>query len=181
MPAHDQYSVAELEEMVEVFPAGTIIALYNNKVVGVGIGIFISIDIYNLPATELDMLYTDNLSSHRDDGIYYYGSDIAVHPDYQRNGIGRAIYGKRKELIVSQNKRGFFAVAVLPGYQHHKHTLPIDDYLAKVIAGELYDPTLSVQLRNGFTALQPIQNFFTYPRSDNWGMIIYWENPDYTP
>lgn len=180
MPTTDQYSATELEDIVEMFPAGTIIALHNDKVVGMGTGIFLSVDYHNLPATENELLYQNRKSAHTPDGDYYYGSDMAVHPDYQGNGIARAIYNRRKGVVITHNKKGFLAVAVLPGYAKYKHEIDIYSYLVKVERGEVFDPTLSVQLRNGFKLIEPIKDFFVYPRSDNWGAVILWDNPNHT-
>jgi GNAT superfamily N-acetyltransferase len=104
---------------------------------------------------------------------------MAVHPDYRGRRIGREIYNRRKAVIQTYNKEGFVAAAVLPGYAQHEATLDIDTYLAKVVAGELFDPTLSMQLRNGFKVMRPIPDFFIYPRSSNWSALIFWPNPDF--
>jgi predicted N-acetyltransferase YhbS len=180
MPPGDQYTAKELRELARIFPEGTIVALDGDTVVGMGTGIFTNLDLNDLPPTEDDILYTlDGRNLHDWNGRYYFGSDMAVHPDYRGNGIGRAIYERRKAVIKKYNKQGFVAAAVLPGYAPHEATLDIDTYLAKVVAGELYDPTLSMQLRNGFQVIRPIKDFFVYPRSSNWCALIIWSNPDY--
>ena len=181
MPESDQYTEADLLEMAKLFPAGTIVVLDGEKVIGMGTGIFTDLDFDNLPTTEHAILYDDvkDESVHSDDGDYYYGSDLAVHPDYRGRGLARQIYNRRKALVTDGNKKGFAAAAVLPGYMDHKDKLDIDTYLDKVKSGELFDPTLSVQLRNGFRAIRPLKDFFIYPKSDNWSVLILWENPDY--
>lgn len=180
MPPGDQYTAKELRELARIFPEGTIVALNGDTVVGMGTGIFTDLDLDNLPPTEDDILYTlDGRNLHDWNGRYYFGSDMAVHPDYRGRGIGRAIYDRRKAVIQKYNKQGFVAAAVLPGYAQHEATLDIHTYLAKVVAGELFDPTLSMQLRNGFQVIRPIKDFFVYPRSSNWCALILWPNPDY--
>ena len=177
MPASDQYDLDDLLEMADLFPEGTPVALDGSQVVGFGTGILIDIDFDNLPATEHDLLFDDeqDLSRHNPAGAYYYGSDLAVLPAYRGRGIARQIYDRRKALVVEQGKQGFVAAAVLPGYREYKQALDIDTYLAKVVAGEHFDPTLSVQLRNGFKVMRPLKDFFTYPRSDNWSALIMWQ------
>ena len=54
-----------------------------------------------------------------------------------------------------------------------------DEYIEKVIAGELYDPTLSFQLQNGFEARGAIPNYLDDPSVGNNAVLIVWENPDY--
>lgn len=179
MPIEDQYTQEELEEVATVFPEGTVIALENGRVVGMGTGVFIDIEFDNLPPTENQLLYNANdMLIHYPEGRYYYGSDLAVHPECRGRGIAREIYNHRKALVINQGKKGFAAAAVLPGYETFIGQLDIQSYLDKVVAGELFDPTLSVQLRNGFKLIRPIKDFFTYPRSNNWSALILWENPN---
>jgi hypothetical protein len=51
--------------------------------------------------------------------------------------------------------------------------------MAKVIAGELFDPTLSVQLRRGFKVHGIIQDYVDDPSCDGKAAFIVWPNPDY--
>lgn len=179
MPASDQMSVTSFLRLAELFPEGQILALDGSNVVGFGTGVFLNIEPENLPPTENALLYTDGKTSHELDAHYYYGTDLAVHPDYQGLGIARQIYNRRKALVVDNNKKGFYAAAVIPGFADHRHEMDIHSYIENVVAGQLFDPTVSVQLRNGFHVVRLIHKFFTFPRSDNWAALIYWENESY--
>jgi GNAT superfamily N-acetyltransferase len=180
MPPDEQYDAKELIELAQIFPEGTIIALDGDTVIGMGTGIFTDLDLDNLPPTEDDILYApDGRNLHNWNGCYYFGSDMAVHPDYRGRRIGREIYNRRKAVVQKYNKKGFVAAAVLPGYAEHEATLDIHAYLTKVVAGELYDPTLTMQLRNDFQVIRSIPDFFIYPRSSNWSALILWPNPDF--
>ena len=181
MPSYDKYSTDDLLQMADNFPEGTIIALHGEQPVGMGTGIFLSFDFDQLPATENDLLSPNGESAHDWDGDYYYGSDFCVHPSFRSRGIGRAIYDRRKQVVIDHNKVGFAAASVLPGYAEFKESIDIDSYLDRVVAGELFDPTLSMQLRNGFRVIRPIKDFYVYPKSDNWSALILWENPFVKP
>ncbi len=179
MHSRDQYNETELEEMADIFPEGTFVALDGERVVGVGIGVFLDIDFDNMPPTEDAMLQLNWQVSIEKSGAYYYGTDMAVHPEYRGRGIAREIYNHRKRVTVEHNRKGFAAAAVLPGYREHKHHMSINVYLAKVVTGELFDPTLTVQLRNDFRVIRPLADFFIFPQSDNWSALIVWDNPEY--
>lgn len=178
MPPSEQHVAEDFEELVEIYPMGTVVVLDGEQVVGMGTGIFTNIDFDNLPSTESDLLYDENDESRHDSaGAYYWGSDIAVHPNYRGRGIAREIYRWRKNQVTESHKKGFAAAAVLPGYADHRDRLTIHEYVDKVIIRELFDPTLSVQLRNGFRVVKLLHEFFIFPRSDNWSALILWENP----
>ena len=88
------------------------------------------------------------------------------------------MYDRRKEVIIRNNKLGFYAASVLQGYVDYKNKIDIHEYLKQVESREIYDPTLSMQLRNQFQIIKPIQNFFDHPPSDHWSALIYWGNPE---
>lgn len=179
MTADEQYSVEELQEHVAYFPEGVVIALHGEMVVGMGIGIFVDINFDRLPPTEEDLLFTADQANHNYAGAYYYGSDMAVHPAYRGRGIAREIYNRRKQLAIDFNKKGFAAAAVLRDFHKYKDQLDVDSYVERVVAGDIFDPTLSVQLRNGFEVIRPIKDFFPHPPSDHWSALILWKNPHF--
>ena len=47
------------------------------------------------------------------------------------------------------------------------------------LAGELSDPTLTFQLRNGFEVRGLLANYIEDEADDGWATLIVWENPDY--
>ena len=66
--------------------------------------------------------------------------------------------------------------AVLPGLARYKQTMTPHEYVTKVIAGELYDSTLSFQLKMGFRVRGLLQNYLEDSASDNWATLIEWLN-----
>lgn len=175
------YTTEELEELADIYPEGTVIALDGDRPIGMGAGIMLDIDFDNLPPSEELLLYDDDdVCLHNMSGQYYYGSELGVHPDYRGRGIARQLYNRRKAEVTKHNKIGFVAAAVLPGYADHMDKLSIDTYVDKVVAGQLFDPTLTVQLRNGFHVVKLLQNFYLFPRSNNWCALIMWENDQYS-
>ncbi len=121
------------------------------------------------------------LGHHDPEGDWLYGADIGVLPAYRRRGIARLLYQTRHTLIRRLNLRGHVAGGLLRGYGPYKAHLSAEEYVQKVIAGEIIDPTLSVQLKMGFTVHGIIQNYVTDPTCDCKAAFIVWYNPDYDP
>ena len=92
----------------------------------------------------------NSFTNHDPRGEWLYGADMSVHPDYRGRGIGSALYTTRKELVRRLGMRGIALGGGLPGYHQHAGRMSVDQYVAAVVAGELFDPTMSVQLKNGF-------------------------------
>ena len=175
VPPDDLFLEEELREMVEVFPEGTFVALEGDRVVGLGAGHFTDFDFDDHSHTMTDMIE----AGHDPDGDYYYGTDISVHPDYRRRGIGGRLYELRKDVVRRYNRKGIVAGGFIPGFANYKANMDVRTYVDKVVAGELYDPTLSMQLRNGFQVRGILSNYMRVGRSDGYATLIVWENPDY--
>lgn len=179
--ADARFSADEFRHHAQLFPEGTIVVLDGARAVGMGAGLFIDFD-FDHPQHTLNGIVGDGYySNHDPHGEFYYGTEIAVHPDYRRRGIGRRIYELRKELVKRYNKRGIVAGGVLPGFADYKHTMSAADYVARVVAGELYDRTLTFQIENGFEVRGVLEEYYEYPRADNWASLIVWWNPEYQP
>jgi len=164
-----------------VCPEGNFVALDGARVVGLGSGFFTDFDFDHVQHTFIEMVAHNYYTNHDPNGAYYYGADISVHPDYRGRGIGRKLYEARKAVVQQYNKKGIVAGAMIPGFADYKATLSAAEYVAKVVAGELFDSTLSFQLRNGFIVKRLLENYLDDPAHDNWAVLILWNNPAYQP
>ncbi|MDX1521210.1 MAG: GNAT family N-acetyltransferase [Anaerolineae bacterium] len=177
IPPDELYSEKELLEVCEVFPDGTFVALAGETVVGLGSGVYTDFDPEHPQHTLLEIF----ARGHNPASLWYYGLDISVHPDYRGYGIGRRLYDARKAVVQRDNKRGIVAGGLVPGFARHKQSMSLEEYVAKVSAGELYDPTLTFQLRNGFEVRGILENYASLKVSDRRATLIIWENPKYIP
>ncbi|MEM7627123.1 MAG: GNAT family N-acetyltransferase [Planctomycetota bacterium] len=159
----------------EVFADGQFVALLGGEVVGMGSGFFCDFDFENTRHRFRE--FCDNLyfRNHDPDGAWYYGADISVHPDLRRRGIGRALYQARQQLVTDHEKAGIVGGGLIPGYADHKDRLDAEDYVRRVVAGELHDPTLTFQLRSGFRVRGLLADYLEDEASDNWATLLTWE------
>ena len=120
------------------------------------------------------------LTNHDPNGEWLYGADVSVHPDYRGRHIGRRLSEARQQLVFELNLRGEIAGAMLPGYHYHRARLrSVAQYILRVKQGHLFDPTLSMQLKNGFRVRGVLYDHITDPRSNNTATLIVRENPHY--
>jgi len=177
--AHELMQVQHFASQYEIFPEGQIVVLAGDEVIGQGSGFLIDFDFANPQHTFSGICAGFYFTSHQPAGAYYYGADISVHPAYRGQGIGRRIYQARQDLVRRYNRQGIVAGGLIPGYAHYKGNLSVQEYVDQVVAGELTDPTLSFQLRNGFRVRGLLENYIEDSASDNWSTLIEWVNPDY--
>lgn len=174
---HDLLSVEGVRLQEEVFPEGAFMVLDGVRVVGMASGVFVNYDITEPQHVMDDVVGPLGVEYHDPEGDWYYGIDIAVDPDYRGMGIARRLYELRKQLVIDSSKLGIIAGGVIPGFANHKHTMSAAQYVEAVARGELRDPTLSVQLANGFEVMGVIADYVHDPSTDNWASFIVWKNP----
>lgn len=170
---------ADFRAYARVFPEGFFVCLDGDQVVGQGAGIFLDFDFDHPQHTIVEITGEHQCGNHSADGDWYYGTDIIVHPDHRRRGIGRELYRLRKDVVRRYNKKGIIAGGHIPGFADHKHAMSAADYVQKVVAGELYDATLTFQLDNGFEVRGVLADYLKEEAIDSWAALIVWENPDY--
>jgi ribosomal protein S18 acetylase RimI-like enzyme len=172
----DLLSREDIAEYAKVFPEGYFVAVVDGRPVGMGAGIYLDFDFESPQHTIAGITGEHQCANHDPDGDWYYGTDITVLPEYRGRGIGGMLYEKRKSLVIADGKRGIIAGGSLPGYFHHKASMPIDQYVDRVVAGELHDPTLSFQLSHGFEVRGLLENYLDDEADDGWAALIVWEN-----
>ncbi len=175
---------------LEVFPEGTFVALADAApdgaalpepcVVGLGSGFRTAFDLGDPGHTFIEIIDGGWYGHHDPRGAWYYGADVSVHPDYRRRGIGGRLYDARKALCRRLDLRGIVAGGALPGFAHHKHAMHAEAYVARVVAGELHDPTLSMQLRQGFEVHGVLPGYLDDAAADGWASLIVWHNPTWS-
>ena len=171
----DLLSEDDIRAYAEVFPEGYFVAMDGDRPVGMGAGIFLDFDFESPQHTIAGITGEHQCGNHDPDGDWYYGTDITVLPEYRGRGIGRMLYEARKDLVRRHGKRGIIAGGALPGFFHHKDRMSIHEYVEKVVAGELRDPTLSFQLSNGFEVRGLLENYMEDEADDGWATLIVWQ------
>ena len=165
-----------------IFSEGDFVVLdkdKDDKIVGLGSGFFVDFDFDHPNHTFQEMITGGYFTNHNPDGAWYYGADISVHPDYRGQGIGKRLYQARKDLVVHTNRRGIVGGGVLPGFPRYRGQMSVQEYVDRVVAGEIWDNTLSFQLRSGFVVRGMLENYIEDSASDNWATLLCWENPAY--
>ncbi len=174
------WSERQLLAHQNAFPAGQIVAEADGRVVGAVASLIVSLgrDPYR-PHTYAGITDGGYFHNHDPDGDTLYGADVYVDPEARGAGVGAALYEARRRLCRSLNLRRILAGGRLSGYEEVADRMTPEDYVAKVVEGELSDPVLSFQLREGFVVRGIMRNYITDPRSRNLASLIEWINPDH--
>ena len=80
--------VEDIRAYARTFPEGFFVVLDGDRVVGQGAGIFLDFDFEHPQHTISEITGEHQCGNHNPEGAWYYGTDMATHPDYRRRGIG---------------------------------------------------------------------------------------------
>lgn len=147
------------------------------KIIGVALALRTSHRPSAPPQSWLEAIGSLGLTGHNPHGRWLYGAEKAVHPEYQGRGIGTALYETQFRLVRRLGLRGIYAGGMLKGYSDHRDEMSIREYAGRVLRGELFDPTVSVQMKRGFRPLSLIENYSWDHEASHAGMLIVWDNP----
>lgn len=173
---------AQLISHLRVFPEGQFVAVEasSGRVVGMAASLIVWWNEYDMKATWRDFTDHGMFTNHDPGrGRTLYGAEIMVHPDLQGCGVGTKIYAARRALVQRTGLLRIRAGARLRGYHRHADRLSAEEYAAKVARGELWDPTVSFQMRRGFHILAVVPNYLRRDaESCGYAAVIEWLNPE---
>lgn len=172
----------QLASHLKVFPDGQFVALATDggRVVGMAASLIVLWDDYDMHADWRDFTDRGMFTNHDPArGRTLYGAEIMVHPEWQGKGVGSLIYDTRRDLVRRLRLRRIRAGARLRGYHRHADRMSAVEYAQRVAKGELFDPTVSFQMRRGFVILAVVSGYLRHdPESLGHAAVIEWLNPE---
>lgn len=174
------WTTAHLKSHLEKFEEGQIVAELDGKVIGVTMSLIVDLGSDPLRHHTYYGITDDGyFYSHDPQGDTLYGADIYIDPDCQGSGIGGILYEVRRDLCRRLNLRRILAGGRIPNYENYAETLTPEEYVDGVQSGEIDDPVLGFQLREGFAVRGVMENYVPDVHSHSYASLIEWLNPDY--
>ncbi len=178
------WSQDQLASHLKIFPEGQLVVVNSkDKVVGYAASLIVDWNDYEFEDNWRDFTDSGFFTNHDPvNGRTLYGAEIFIDPDFQGRGLGKKLYAAREELAKRMDLVRIRAGARLAGYSHYAQQMTAQEYLDKVVQGELGDPTLSFQLRRGFKAIRLVKDYLRNdPESQGYAAVIEWLNPQTPP
>ncbi|MCY4464690.1 MAG: GNAT family N-acetyltransferase [Chloroflexi bacterium] len=169
---------------IERFPRGQFVAIRTSGPgAGHAVGMAATMRTARPPTASMlpwiEAIGDTRLVAHEPAGDWLYGAEMAVRPNYRRQGIGTGLYRVRFDLVRSLNLRGWYAVGMLMGYHKYADSMNVREYGQRVIERQITDPTVTMQMNRGFRAVSVVTDYDDEPQAGNAGVLIIWENPQY--
>ena len=165
---------------IEIFPEGQFVAHYDDMLVGCSSSLVILWDEWADEHTWDQITAAGTFDTHNPSGYTLYGAEVFVSPRLRGKRVGHALYEARRRACKALNLRRIIACGRLPGYHSLAHEMSVDLYARKVLWGDLTDPVLSFQLREGFRFCGIMKNYIPDDHESRGNAsLIVWINPDY--
>ena len=173
------WTAGQLDSHLRIFPEGQFVAEAEGAIVGMASSLIVLWDDYDIDTGWRD--FTDNgMFTNHDPfrGRTLYGAEVMVDPAWQGRGVGSALYEARRALVTRLGLARIRAGARLRGYHQFADRMSAEEYVAGVVAGTYFDPTLSFQLKRGFRVLAVASGYLRNdPESLGYAAVIEWPNP----
>jgi predicted amidohydrolase/GNAT superfamily N-acetyltransferase len=163
----------------DVFPEGQLVAVLGKQIVGYAASLIVTLDDESPWFSYAEITGNGTFSSHDPSGDTLYGADIGVHPDHRGEGIAGLLYEGRKRILSRFNLRRLVAGGRIPGYSAHASEMTAEEYVAKVVAGELKDPALGAHLKAGYSVRGVHTGYVRDDQSLDYATYIELENPSH--
>jgi GNAT superfamily N-acetyltransferase len=172
-PEEQLWSFEQIESHVQHFPQGALCVELGGRLIASATALILNNPPHSFAAATDDGF----IRNHNPHGDTLYGVDMAVHPDFRGRGVARQLYQARFLLVQQLGLRRFVAAGRMPGLCQYPAMLP-EDYVARVVAGELTDPTLTPQLKNGLQPVSVLHNYIADEDSRDCALLLEWRNPN---
>ena len=161
---------------IELFDAGQLVVLDGETVVGATTTLRLNFDFHHVDHTFADIIQGGWLTSHQPKGEWLYGADVGVHPKYRGRGLATALYAARQEVVWRLGLKGQVTAGMIPGYGAVKTAMTAEEYYAGVVAGQIKDSTLSMQMNVGFEPRGLLASYLNDPVCDNYSVLLVLES-----
>lgn len=180
-PGSPPWTPEQLASHLRVFPEGQLVACdrETGQVIGMAASLIVRWDDYQVDGSWRDFTAGGFFTNHDPvGGRTLYGAEVMTAADRRGTGIGGALYRARRELVEGLGLLRIRAGARLRGYNRHASDLTPEQYVIRVIRGEIRGPTLGFQLRHGFRVLAVVPGYLRHdPESLGYAALIEWINP----
>lgn len=177
-PAEQLWNAEQLRGHIGTFPDGALCAEVDGRIVASGTCLIVRLDPKHPDHSWSEITGDGTISTHDPSGDTLYGVDLCVHPAYRGFGMARLIYEARYALVRRLGLRRFCAGGRMPGYHRLADELTAEEYVRRVAAGNLTDPTLTPQLRSGLRPVAVLRGYIPDAESRDHALLLEWPNPE---
>lgn len=117
------------------------------------------------------------INTHEPDGKSFYIVDIGIRPAFRKMELGKLLLQATYEQVIKDGLERVIGGGRMPGYQQLSFELTAEQYVQKVLEGELKDPVITFLMRSGRTPVRLVEDYLDDEDSKNYALLMEWKNP----
>lgn len=177
-PAELWWNREQLSNHVRLFPEGALCAEVEGAgIVGSMTGLRVEFDPSHPDHTWEEMTDSGYIRNHNPEGNTLYVVDICVKPAYRKLGLGQWLMLSMYEVVVQFGLERLLGGGRMPGYHRVAGEMTAEQYLEKVMTGELRDPVVTFLLRCGRLPIAVVPGYLEDEESCGYAALMEWRNP----
>lgn len=176
-PSELLWSEEQLENHVKLYQEGAICVEINGEIVGSITGLLVHFDPKNPVHTWEEVTDHGYIRNHDPNAKTLYIVDISVKPAFRKLDLGKLLMQAVYERVIHDGLDRVLGGGRMPGYHHYATQLTPEQYVERVLSGDLKDPVISFLLRCGRTPVGVVPNYLEDEESHNNALLMEWKNP----
>ncbi|WP_409300999.1 GNAT family N-acetyltransferase [Peribacillus sp. SCS-155] len=176
-PADLLWNEEQLNSHVSLFPDGAICVEVDGELAGSLTGLCVQFDPAQPSHTWEEITDSGYIRNHDPLGNTMYIVDISVRPRFRKFGLGKLMMQSMYQVVVEKKLDRLLGGGRMPGYHKVAPQMTIEEYLNKIIGGEVKDPVISFLLKCGRKPLAIVENYLDDAESHNYATLMEWKNP----
>lgn len=176
-PSDLWWNKEQLANHVELFPEGALCVSVDGELAGSLTGLRVNFNPAQPDHTWEEVTDNGYIRNHLPDGNSLYIVDISVKPKYRKLGLGKLMMQAMYHVVIEQGIERLVGGGRMPGYHKVASSMSPEQYLEKVMEGELKDPVITFLLRCGRVPVAVVKDYLEDEESGNYAVIMEWKNP----
>ncbi|RFU68193.1 GNAT family N-acetyltransferase [Bacillus sp. V59.32b] len=167
----------QLQNHVDLFPEGALCIEIDGELAGSLTGLRVDFDPLHPAHTWEEITDGGYIRNHDPNGNTLYIVDISVKPKYRKFGLAKQMMQSMGHIVVEKKLDRLLGGGRMPGYHRYARELSPEQYVQKVLSGDLNDPVITFLLKCGRKPVGVLENYLEDKESLNYGTLMEWKNP----
>ncbi|MCD8503092.1 MAG: GNAT family N-acetyltransferase [Bacillaceae bacterium] len=176
-PSELWWNKEQLTNHVTLFPEGAICLEVDGVLAGSVTSLLVSYDPGQPCHTWEEITDNGFIRNHDSNGNALYVVDICIRPAFRKHKLGKILLQALYDLVIHKKIECLLGGGRMPGYHQYAETLSPQQYLERVVNGEVRDPVISFLLKAERTPVTIIPNYLEDEESHNHAVLMEWKNP----
>ncbi|MBU9674534.1 GNAT family N-acetyltransferase [Planococcus sp. CP5-4] len=167
----------QLQNHIALYPEGAICVEIDGEIAGSMTGMLTKFDPAHPTHKWEQMTDSGSIGTHDPEGESLYVVDIGIKPKFRKLKLGKLLMEAMYERVVADRLERLIGGGRMPGYHRYANELSAEQYIERVLAGELRDPVISFLLSCGRMPVNLMPGYLDDEESHDYALLMEWKNP----